>query len=257
MVDQSHENNSDSRDAQQLTTPTPGGSRRWFWRPVTFLILLIPGALFLAWAWGLFPATRQPPLTGELIVVIRPADSGDFLPIEGPGAVPVRSGAAMGLRVNFNQPMYTYLLWLDSQGQVVPLYPWNNERIEVADADQPPPVRIPSKVVLSLGEGAGWTFGPRGGLETVVLLARRAPLGEDTHLGSLLGSLPPAQMRLRDEVAILGLDRGSNAASILLTLNRGTEEEARAVDQPLLARLDKLRDQFELIRVVRFAHEGE
>jgi hypothetical protein len=43
----------------------------------------------------------------------------------------------------------------------------------------------------------------------------------------------------------------------LLTRDRGTEEEAREVDQPLLARLGRLRDQFELIRVARFAHEGE
>jgi hypothetical protein len=139
----------------------------------------------------------------------------------------------------------------------VPLYPWNNDRVEVVDANQPPPVRIASKRVMSPGLSTAWTFGPRGGLETVLLLARRTPLGEDTKLGSLLGSMPPTPMRRRDEVVVLGLDRGSDAASSLVTLNRGTEEEARAVDQPLLARLDQLRDQFELIRVIRFAHEGE
>jgi hypothetical protein len=192
-----------------------------------------------------------------LTVLIRPADSRDFLVVEEPGAVPVRAGAAMGLQVNYNQPMFSYLVWLDSQGQVVPLYPWNNDRVEVADANEPPPVRIASKVVMSPGLGTGWTFGPRGGVETVLLLARRTALGKDTHLGSLLGSLPPTSMRSRGEVAVLGLDRGSEAASTLLALNRGTEEEARAVDQPLLARLEQLRDHFELIRVVRFAHEGE
>jgi hypothetical protein len=209
----------------------------------------------VAWS-GLLSQPAGPPLTGELTVVIRPADSGDMLTVEEPGAVPVRSGAWMSLQVNCNQPLYTYLIWLDSQGQVVPLYPWNNERVEVVDADQPPPVRIPAKVVISPATAAGWRFGRQGGMETVLLLARRSPLPEDVKLGSLLGSLPPARVRLRDEVAVLGLDRGGGVAS-LLARGRGPEEEAREADRPLLERLERLRDQFELIRVVRFAHEGE
>ena len=64
-------------------------------------------------------------------------------------------------------------------------------------------------------------------------------------------------MRAREELAVFGLASGSDAVLSLVSRDRGTEEEARAVDQPLLARLDRLRDQFELIRVVRFAHEGQ
>jgi hypothetical protein len=177
--------------------------------------------------------------------------------LEEPGAVPVRAGASMSLQVDFNQPMYAYLIWVDAQGQVAPLYPWNNEKIEVADANQSPPVRTPSKIIFSPNGGGGWPIGRRGGLETVLLLARRTPLPEDIQLGSLIGSLPPTKVRQRDEVGVLGIDRGSNAVSSLVARNRGTAEEAREVDQPLLARLEKLRDQFELIRAVRFAHEGE
>jgi hypothetical protein len=91
----------------------------------------------------------------------------------------------------------------------------------------------------------------------VLLLARRTPLGEDAKLGSALASLPIPPMRQPHELAVLGFDRGSDPVWAALTRDRGTEEEAREVDRPLLERLARLRDQFELIRIVRFAHEAE
>jgi hypothetical protein len=181
----------------------------------------------------------------------------DNLRVEEPGALPVRASDWMSVEVHFNQPAFTYLVWLDCQGQAVPLYPWNYDSIEVKDLNQPPPLRRPAKVIFSPTLGTGWRFGPRGGLETVLLLARRTPLGEGTRLGSLLGTVPTAKMRLRDEVAVLGLGVGSDSVSTLLASNRGPEEEARAADESLGPLLVRLRHHFELIRAVRFAHEGE
>src|SRR5262249_43817542 len=142
-----------------------------------------------------------------------------------------------------------------TRGKVVPLYPWNIDAIEVTDADRPPPKRIAARVILSPATAGGWPFGPQGGLETVVLLARRTPLGPDVRIGSARAALPPAPLRRRDELAVFGLDRGSDV-STSVARSRGTEEEALKVDQPLLDRLAEL-GEFELIRVVRFAHEGE
>jgi hypothetical protein len=237
---------------QAEAVPSRGRRRAWLW--VTALVVLTGAAVYLVgWSGLVFPRA-EPPLTGELTVGIRHADSAEAFLIADPGAVPVRAGTWMSLQVEYKRPMYTYLLWLDSQGQVVPLYPWNNDSIEVVDANQPPPVRKPTRLVLSPSTiTGGWKFGSRGGLETVLLLARRTPLGQETRLGTLLGSLPPTRMRLRNELAIFALDGGGDTVS----RNRGTKEEAREVDQPLLDRLGQLRDQFELIRVVRFAHEGE
>ena len=59
------------------------------------------------------------------------------------------------------------------------------------------------------------------------------------------------------QAAVLGLGAGSDSVSTLLASNRGPEEEARAADEPLRALLVRLRGHFELIRAVRFAHEGE
>jgi hypothetical protein len=163
----------------------------------------------------------------------------------------------MSLDVQLNQPAYTYLVWIDSAGQMVPLYPWNHDALEVKDVNQPPPVRRASDKINNPPIGGGWTFGKRGGLETVLLLVRRTPLEPDVRLGTLLGSLPPLKMRARDEVVVFGLDRGADAPATLLALNRGPEAEARAADEPLLAALGRLKNHFELIRAMRFAHEGE
>jgi hypothetical protein len=192
-----------------------------------------------------------------MIVVRSAGGATDGLLVDEAGALPVRAGDWMSMEVRFNQPAFTYLVWLDCQGQAVPLYPWNYDSIEVKDLNQPPPARRPSKVIISPTLGTGWKFGQRGGLETVLLLARRTPLSEDTRLGSLLGTLPTAKVRLRDEVAVFGLEGGSDSVSTLLASNRGPEEEARAADEPLRALLVRLRDHFDLIRAVRFAHEGE
>jgi hypothetical protein len=163
----------------------------------------------------------------------------------------------MSLQVNLGQPAFSYLVWFNCEGQVVPLYPWNHDAIEVTDINRPPPVRKASDVLHSPPIGGGWEFGKKGGLETVLLLARRTPLDEGTQLGSLLGTLPVPKVRHRGELAVLGLDRGADSVSTLTALNRGTEDEARAVDEPLRALMLRLRDHFDVIRAVRFAHVEE
>jgi hypothetical protein len=197
-------------------------------------------------------------LDGELIVSIKSsAEGGQPLGIEELGAVPVRADGWMSLEVHFNQPAFAYLVWLDCEGRVVPLYPWNNDELEVKDISQPPPTRRAANAVLSpMTIGTGWKFGQQGGVQTVLLLARRTPLSETTRLEALLSPVPVTKMRLPGEVAVLGLDAGKDSVSTLLALNRGSEEEAQAADEPLRALLVRLRDHFELIRAVRFVHEG-
>jgi hypothetical protein len=236
----------------------PARPRRRPWLlPAALTVLAVGGVLAVLWP-GSPGRPDAGPLDGKLIVIVRPPERAvEPLPVEEAGALPVRAGGIMSLEVQLSQPAFAYLVWLDCEGQVVPLYPWNPETLEVKDVNQPPPVRRSAKVVYSPPLGGGWRFGKRGGLETVLLLARRTPLDEGTRLGPLLGSLPPPGMRLRDEVVVLGLDAGADSVSTLLAQNRGPEDEARAADEPLRALLVRLRDHFELIRAVRFAHEGE
>src|SRR5262245_57908836 len=173
MVDKDPESDPVSPGSAQPTARSRQ-PRRWLpWLLVAAVALLIGGGLLVALLSGPRKRPEAEPLVGELTVLIRPAGSSEMIAIEDSGAVPVRAGARMSLQIDFNQPMYAYLVWLDSQGQVVPLYPWNNDRVEVVDLNQPPPTRTPAKVVMSPSVGGGWVFGQRGGMEAVLVLARR------------------------------------------------------------------------------------
>jgi hypothetical protein len=100
----------------------------------------------------------------------------------------------------------------------------------------------------------GWRLDEKPGLETVLLLARRTPL--ETDLGPLLTGLPAARLRHTEEVLERGYD-ADGPVQRLLDQHRGIDEEAEQIDEPLLQLLQRLRPHFELVRVVRFAHQGQ
>jgi len=199
------------------------------------------------------------PLSGDLTVFIRPPErAGEPLALDEPGALPVRAGSSMSLDVQFQQHAFTYLVWLDCQGQVLPLYPWNVESLEIKDVSQPPPVRQAARIVYSPLLGGGWKFGETGGMETVLLLARRTPLDAGIQLAKLIEAVPPHKMRHQAELVLFGVDGGANEVSVLLAKNRGDDVETRTADRELGELLIRLGDHFELVRAVRFAHaEGK
>jgi hypothetical protein len=251
------EKESQSGTAYQNSAQAPQRVKRWrLWLLLAALALIAGGGAFAAW-WRSSPTTNAAGrLEGELIVLVRPTQqSKELIDVDKADALPVRFGGSMGLEIRLNPDAYSYLVWLNCDGQTVPLYPWNFDTVEVTDANDLPPTRRTAKVVYSpITSGKSWKFGKQSGLETVLLLARRTPLDPGTKLGSLIGTLPPAKARHREELAILSLDSGSDSVSTLLARNRGTDEEARAIDEPLRAIMLRLREHFEVVRAVRFAH---
>src|SRR5439155_12406508 len=130
------------------------GARRWQPWLLAALALLAGGVLF-AWWRGPLERPGEAPLDAELIVVRSAAGARGSRRIEQPGALPVQAGDVMSVEVHYNQPAFTYLVWLDGEGQAIPLYPWNYDSIEVTDLNQPPPTRRPSKVIISPTLGTG------------------------------------------------------------------------------------------------------
>src|SRR5262245_46137857 len=95
------------------------------WLLPTVVALILAGAAGLAWSRGWFSSTPARPLDGELLISVRPQPGGrDSMRLDEPGALPVRTGGTMTAEVHFNQPACAYLVWLDCEGRVLPLYPW-------------------------------------------------------------------------------------------------------------------------------------
>jgi hypothetical protein len=223
--------------------------------------VLAAGALLILGTIGGFAYWRTRssavPFEAKFSVGVRPDMTRPIVLLEEAGALPVHDGGALAMEVRYTQPSHTYLVWIGSQGQVVPLYPWNIHTLEVEDLNEAPPSCMASRHLLSpMDFGATWPLKNGAGLETVLLLARRTPLDSNVRLGDLVGKPSAAKLRHAEELSVLALDRTAPAAKTMVAANRGSAEEMRAVDAPLLELLERLRPHFELIRVVRFAHAG-
>jgi serine/threonine-protein kinase len=201
--------------------------RRYLGRPRRLAVagglagLLVLAVLVVALVWGSAgtpggPSNRETPagpaaLTGDLNVRIwTPGGKGKRgwkVQEMDRGAVPVRNGEWVHLEARLNQPAHVYLLWVDSQGQPTPMYPWNRgTELEVLDLAVPPPEVPAERVVDSPTQfERGWPMEGPSGLETILLLARREPL--DVKLADVLGKLKPAPFDNPREVVVRGFDR--------------------------------------------------
>lgn len=185
------------------------------------------------------------PPEGKLQLFVRPrAGAPQPLSIDEAGALPIRAGGSMNMEVHLDKAAFIYLVWINSEGKLLPLYPWNTDTLEIKDVSEPFPQRRASKVVFSpLVLGGGWLFGSVGGTETVLLLARRSPLPDEVQLGDVLKELsaPPQ------------LEESSNLATAHASAS-GNQEPKQS---PLGAFITPLSKHFELIDAVQFAHVGE
>lgn len=229
--------------------------RRWL---IFFPVGLIAGGIAaLAW-WRNAPAKQDAKLDGQLTVLVRPPDRKiEPVPIQQAGALPVVAEGAMCLDAQLNQPAFIYLLWIDSERRVLPLYPWNNETLEVLDANEPPPVRRATRLVFSPLLGRVWTFGNVPGMETIVVLARRTPLPGDVHVGSFFDSLPSTGTGpLSDSLSTIKLGAGPAQVKTVKATGGNAPSEAKTTDGDLLTILDRLRTHFEFIAAAQFPHKA-
>jgi hypothetical protein len=100
-----------------------------------------------------------------------------------------------------------YLVWIDSAGEVMPMYPWidgdwkRRGPEEKAATFQLPPIN---------GEWEVWKMGPgKRGLETMVLLCRDDPLPEDVDLKAILGRFGPQPLAGQDAGVVAWFENGT------------------------------------------------
>ncbi len=157
----------------------------------------------------------------------------------------------MTIDVDLNEPAFIYLIWVNADGEVLPLYPWNNETLEVKDISQPPPVRRATKRIFSPLLGRSWTFGNTTGPETVILLARRTALPENIQLAGLLASPPAPEFEHPTDVISVRMRWQDNGKGP----SKATEMAPGG--RPLATFLEPLTKHFDLIEAVAFVHEDK
>ena len=47
-----------------------------------------------------------------------------MLPLRDPAARPLREGDEVRIEAKLNRRGYAYILWIDTKGKVIPVYPW-------------------------------------------------------------------------------------------------------------------------------------
>jgi tRNA A-37 threonylcarbamoyl transferase component Bud32 len=184
----------------------------------------------------------------DLIVWNPNLETGGRIRLSQHANAAVYADDAVRLEVRLNSPRFVYVVWIDSRGEAVPLFPWEDgdwarrQRNEAA------------RQQLSLPNGLFeyWTMedGPTG-METVVLLARRAPLPESISLQQLLAEFQGRTLPMQS-----GVWRFVNGQRLRSKQRGPSLRKTMTLQNPLLQlqwRLaDVLRPHFELVQTLSF-----
>jgi len=150
-------------------------------------ILLAAVAAVGIWMAGQRMQTPKPvePLSLHAkLLVAKPEMAHGWLDVNDSAALPVRNGDAVRIEVSLNRPAYVYLLWIDSAGQLRPVYPWRPGDWDQREAEAPV-----SELSLPEMANAGWPLEGPPGLETLLVLAAEKRIPHDMDLRSVLSGL--------------------------------------------------------------------
>jgi hypothetical protein len=197
------------------------------------------------------------PLQGSVDVLLWPERdrARRNLRLQDAGALPLRPGDGFAVEAELNRPAYLYVLWIDTDGQVQPVYPWRPGHWEGRPAGEHPAARLRRPEALD-------EFFPieagTPGMHTLVLLARETPLPPDVDLRAELGDL--GRQTAQDVRAAVWFENGE---VVRHERERGPVFfDARKADDPVLRaqqRLQELQERygFTYTRAVSFADRGQ
>jgi serine/threonine protein kinase len=236
--------------------------RRLRWPLAAAALLLATLVAALPVVSRLWPrtATQSPvgaaALKGSIdVVVTEPGNARrQLLHLHDPPARPLKKGDEVRVVAELNRPAYLYVLWIDTRGKVLPVYPW----LEGEWGRRPDQERPVQRLGLPEKPGDVWPILPGpAGMEALVLLARETPLQREVDLAKALGDRGPQP--LLDEMDVAWFENGELVRD---EPERGPNlKEPGEGSNPVLRTQGLLRERlkdlgFTYTRAITFANRG-
>jgi hypothetical protein len=117
------------------------------------------------------PLAAPPPLHAALDLLVWDRAGRRHRSLAEPGVLPLREGSPFQIEVRLNRPAYLYLVWLDTHGRPLPLYPWRPGTWDLAEAEAPRAQLLLPQPDPMRGYQP-WALNGEAGVETVVLVAQ-------------------------------------------------------------------------------------
>jgi hypothetical protein len=126
------------------------------------------------------PKAATPPANyrGRVDVLVERSQDGQprLLQLDRPGALPLTANDQFRIEGEVDPPAYLYLVWVDPDHDVTPVYPWN-PAAERWQGTRPALEEPTGRVSLPPNEADRWTAqSAKPGIATMVLFARSTPL---------------------------------------------------------------------------------
>lgn len=205
------------------------------------------------------PNTDEPPRTDaeamendvsqlEAKVSIRVwGDGKRNMSIDDRAALPLKNGDRVRFDVELTEEAHVYLVWIDADGIATMIFPDDPELGDLGDKRRKS-VHSPADLQK------GWPVVGAGGMDTAAVLVRRTPIPQDYELLERMRLRPEYDFHSPQELVSYRLTSDDRIITAGPAPTRGLGDKPEVIDDPILALLKKLRDDFAIIRVVRVAH---
>ena len=182
-----------------------------------------------------------------------------FLRLNDRDELPLKPGDMVAVQTNLDHPGYCYAVWIEADGTVDPVYPWNPGNWEERPAEEQPVRRLRQPK-----EPDSWHTLEEGpaGMHTLLLLVRETPLPRDVDLRAELAGAAPQGTPWRKPQATAWFENGElirHEGQLAADFDDGKNDDpVRLLQERIRSRLGPGEGKlFQYTRAVSFASRGK